>query len=372
MPYYLDLLFKPRLDGGELKPKELDSGGVDLFDLGLIQNVIAGQPLANWREVAADEAESLRPELIFPSKAFPMGPGVMLNPGNKDQLLSGVNGAVSFAGGKIEVRQVIRHEGDVGPRSGNIFFVGDFQASGTVHAGYKIQARNVRVADAEPGSQIKAQESLFIENGVIGSPKTVLEAGANLRAGFCENAILIARGNMLVEKSCVNCKIYAGPYLAVRGTLSGRKAYVREKLYVGERLGSKMGAVTEIVIGFDPSLLVKAKLLELAIRELRLRQDMYQRQVDAGDNENGEFAQKLENALTKMSLFVQQKRLVWDKIAATTSCAEDGECCVIVPGQIYPGVEISIGPYHYEVEEPLQNVRLSVKNHEIIVTSPAS
>jgi hypothetical protein len=371
MPYYLDLLFKPRLDGGELKPKELESGGVDLFDLGLIQNVIAGQPLANWREVDQEQATGLRPELLFPDKVFPMGPGVMLNPGNKDQLLSGVNGGVSYAGGKIEVRQVIRHEGDVGPKTGNIFFVGDFQASGTVHAGYKLQARNVRIADAEPGSQIKAQESLFIENGVIGSPKTVMEAGANLRAGFCENAILIARGNMLIEKSCVNCKIYAGPYLAVRGTLSGRKAYVREKLYVGERLGSKMGAGTQVVIGFDPSLLVKAKLLELAIRELQLRQDQYQRQVDAGDD-SGEFTQKLENALTKMTLFAQQKRLVWDKIAATASSVDDGECCVIVPGQIYPGVEISIGPYHHEVEEPLQNVRLSVKDHEIVVTSPAS
>jgi hypothetical protein len=371
MPYYLDLLFKPRLDGGELKPKELESGGVDLFDLGLIQNVIAGQPLANWREVGEDEAKSLRSELVFLSKAFPMGPGVMLNPSNKDQLLSGVNGGVSYAGGKIEVRQVIRHEGDVGPRTGNIFFVGDFQTTGTVHSGYKLQARNVRVTDAEPGSQIKAQESLFIENGVIGSPKTVMEAGANLRAGFCENAILIARGNMLIEKSCVNCKIYAGPYLAVRGTLTGRKAYVREKLYVGERLGSRMGASTQIVIGFDPSLLVKAKLLELAIRELRQRQDQYQRQVDAGDV-HGEFTHKLENALTKMTLFVQQKRLVWDKIAATTSSVDDGECCVIVPGQIYPGVEISIGPYHYEVEEPLQNVRLSVKGREITVTSPAS
>ncbi|MBF0481360.1 MAG: DUF342 domain-containing protein [Desulfovibrionaceae bacterium] len=372
MPYYLDLLFKPRLDGGELKPKELESGGVDLFDLGLIQNVIAGQPLANWREVGADEAKSLRPELLFASTDFPMGPGVMLNPGDKNQLLSGVNGAVSFSGGKIEVRQVIRHEGDVGPRSGNIFFVGDFQATGTVHSGYKLQARNVRIADAESGSQIKAQESLFIENGVIGSPKTVMEAGANLRAGFCENAILIARGNMLIEKSCVNCKIYAGPYLAVRGTLTGRKAYVREKLYVGERLGSKMGANTQIVIGFDPSLLVKAKMLELAVRELRRRQDEYQRQVDAGDNQTDEFARRLDNAMTKMTLLVQQKRLVWDQIAATTSSLEDGECCVIVPGQIYPGVEISIGPYHYEVEEPMQNVRLSVKDHEITITSPAS
>ncbi len=59
MPYFLHHYFDPDFDYQRLKPKIREDGKVDHYNLDYVQNVIAGQVLAEWKEVDLTEVDNL-------------------------------------------------------------------------------------------------------------------------------------------------------------------------------------------------------------------------------------------------------------------------------------------------------------------------
>ncbi|MFW5837824.1 MAG: FapA family protein, partial [Desulfovibrionaceae bacterium] len=156
MPYHLKCLFDPRVDPQRLRPKQLENGSVDHYDLGFIQNVVAGEVIAELQELPDfDDPPDVDRNFVFTSKSFPAGSNTEVNPADDSQLLAAANGLVCMdESGRINVRKKLALDSDVDFRTGNIFFVGDLVIKGAVRSGFQIRAKNLMVEELIEGAEV--------------------------------------------------------------------------------------------------------------------------------------------------------------------------------------------------------------------------
>ena len=80
-----------------------------------------------------------------------------------------------------------------------------------------------------------------------------------------------------------------------------------------------------------------------------------------------EFAPQLELAEKKLEVYSKKREELWSKMEG----GFNRKARVICPGEIKPGVEISIGPAFYNVDDFMQDVCFYFENDEIRMKSPA-
>jgi uncharacterized protein (DUF342 family) len=361
MPYVLKHSFDPDFDHLHLKPKADDGGRVDYFNLGYAQNVRKGNLLAEWEEVSPKQAAALDRRFIFKEKRFPAGANCIVHPQDPDKLLAAADGYVFYLDGKITVKSELNVRGGVDIRTGNIDFVADVVVHGPVRSGFSVSGRNVRVKDVVEAAEVKASGSIETEAGFTGSGSGLLEAGEKIRIPFCENAQLRSGGNIVVRHSCLHCAIYCGGSLAVQGALIGGEIYSRGLVFVGDVLGGNLGVETRIVLGYAPRLFLEAERLDEDLREVRRR---------LANTRLGKGAKSQESAalVERYKALLQAKRELWTNVRPVESL---GSCRVVVPGQVRPGVEISIGEAFLRVHRPMRDVVFQRRDKDIVATSPA-
>ena len=373
MPYHLRHYFDPEFDHLKLRPRQLADGSVDHYDLNYVQSVVSGQLLAEFEEIGseADAPHDAYTGLIFEEPEFPAGNGTAVNPDNPLQLMATQNGYVFYLDGEIAVKRTLNVRHDVDFSTGNISFVGDIRVHGSIRAGFTVSARDIEVMDIIEAATVKAQGSLACASGLKGADHGEIEVGKSIKIGFCEKGVLKAGHDILVETACLHSEVYAGRSMAVKGRLIGGETHCLNYLLVDEQLGGGSGAETHIVMGYDPMLLYADKQLarsnEELIEELRSVETMLARLP-----RNGEAAREIQakaQALHKTLLQLQSRRIrLWDRINQTHRLES---CRIIVPGQVRPGVEISIGQAYMKIEDFLEDVHFRFTDNEIIVASPA-
>ncbi|MDK2954563.1 MAG: uncharacterized protein PWQ57_59 [Desulfovibrionales bacterium] len=370
MPYYLKCHFDPRFDPARLRPKELEDGSVDHYDLGYVQNVVMGEVIAELTELSDPDSDpGLDRKFVFEKKVFPAGPNTVVNPENDSQLLAGANGLVFMdAAGEIVVNQRITLNSDVDFHTGNIFFVGDLVVRGSLRSGFQVRAKNLLVRDLIEGAEVQSMQLLSCPGGVKGGSVASLKAGKSMKLGFAENAMLNAAENILIEKNAFHCKVYAGQKLAVKGRLIGGLYYGYQLVYVGEQLGGGMSAATQIIVGFDPQLLFEDQRMNEQLEGVQQRILQYQRQLERTPDAEEDLGPKLAKAEKKMTALTERKAAIWGKISATERLKN---ALVVCPGEVMPGVEISIGTSYLHINDYLKNVRFRLKDGEIVTESPA-
>lgn len=361
MPYVLKHSFDPDFDHLHLKPKDIEGGRVDHFNLGYAQNVRKGGVLAEWEEVSSRQAMSLDSRFVFKEKRFPAGANCLVHPENPDKLLAAADGYVFYLDGKITVKSELNVRGGVDFRTGNIDFVADVVVHGPVRSGFSVSGRHVLVKDVVEAAEIKARGNIETEAGLKGSGSGLLEAEGKIKISFCENAQLKSGGNIVIRHSSLHCDIRCGGNLAVQGALMGGDVYSRGLVYVGEVLGGGLGVETRLVLGYDPKLLLQAEHLEEDFREIVRRLSRPVSGKGAKSEVSGALAERLKKLL-------QAKRKLWATIRPVDGL---GSCRVVVPGEVRPGVEISIGEAFLRVDRTLRNVVFFLRNKDIAVASPA-
>jgi hypothetical protein len=370
MPYFLKCRFDPRFDPERLRPKRLDNGSVDHYDLGYTQNVVVGEVIAELQELSESKDNSgVNRAFVRDDKSFPAGPNTEVNPEDDSQLLAAANGLVFMdENGRITVRKKLTISKDVDFRTGNIFFVGDLVVKGAVRSGFQIRAKNLLAKELIEGAEVQSMQFLASPGGVKGNSVAFLQAGKSMKLGFAENAVLKASENVLIEKNSLHCRIYAGRKLAVKGRLIGGLCYGYQLVYVGEQLGGGMSSSTQVVVGFDPLLLYQDQQMGEQVEDVRARIQQYTRQLSKSPEVEREVRPKLEKAEKKMELLTRRKAEVWEKISAGERVHT---AAVVCPGEVRPGVEISIGTAYLKVNDYLKDVRFSLKDGVIVTESPA-
>jgi len=363
MPYFLNHHFDPDFDHQKLSPQALEGGGVDHRKLGYVQNVLQGDVLANWKEIPPGEESDYDARFVHERREFPTGHNCRVDPEDPDRLLAGANGYVFYLDGTINVKKVLNIRGDVDYHTGNIRFVNDIIVHGTVRSGFEVTGENVRVYGNVNGARVMANHALQVDGGIKGSKKADIRSKGTIKVGFCENAILCSGRDILIQGACYHSDLLAPRLIVIKGRFYGGNVYSRGSVFVQERVGCGMGGRTSCIMGFDPGLLRKGKLLGRKIAGIKAVLD----QMTPADKNDSEKPADQETLAESLDQLMDRYRNVWKAIESSFNPSAR----LVVPGEVLPGVDISIGPAHYRVEEPLQDVCFFFKNHELCHSSPA-
>ena len=367
MPYYLKHYFDPTFDHLHLKPRVREDGTVDHQNMGYVQNVIQGQVLAEFVPVSEEAARALPPGSVFREPRFPMGRNCEVLPQNPFQLLASANGYVFYDGGLIHVKRVLNVRQDVGVRTGNVHFVGDVIVHGTVRSGFELVGRDIRVQEMVEAAHVEAGGNLQVDGGVRGAGQGMVRAGKNIRVGFCENATLWAGDSILVDKVCMHSQIFCQRKMAVRDRLVGGRVCCQGVVFVGAQLGGGLGTPTELVVGFDAYLMGEVERLERELARLGPTMKELQREVAKGGVFVSEYAPRLARMERKM-------RALQNKVVDLRERLHERffpHAAVVVPGEVRPGVTVTIGTATLQVRDFLRNVRFELDGVEIAVRTPA-
>lgn len=368
MAYYLKHYFNPDFDYQRAKPGGGlgNDDGADVYSLGYAQNVISGQILAEivpLEEAGADHDKRFVREV----PELPQGPNTRIDPGYPRFLLSDAKGYVFYNEGKITVKKLLNVRQDVSFATGNIYFVGDMAVHGSVRSGFSIQADNIRIMGMVEGGIVRARRDLMIEGGVRGGSgqHCLLDAGGKILSPFLEKVEARARGNMVIEKYCLYSTIYAGANMVVRGQMYGTAVNAYGSVYVGAQLGNRAAVPTKVYLGYDPLAIRQLEKIDAIIASLS--QTITHLKAVAGHlpPETNETTRKLQRLTLQREHILERRQAVWGKLSVDEQNMQN--CRVMVPGRVYPGVEISIGRAFMMVERIYENSQFRLCYNDIIV-----
>jgi uncharacterized protein (DUF342 family) len=152
---------------------------------------------------------------------------------------------------------VYRHyfvSGDVDHSTGNISFNGNVTVKGTIRPDFEVRASgDVTVGGSVDSGRIDAGRNIKVFGGIVGNDQTVIKCGKDLFAGYLQNAIIEAQGDVLVLKSIIQSTVYCtGDVLCneQKGTVVGGCVYALKSIDI-KVAGSSTGTRTELVAGHD-------------------------------------------------------------------------------------------------------------------------
>ena len=367
MQYYLRHYFDPDFDYLHRKPVNLEADGdTDIYSLGYVQNVIAGQLLA---EIVSLRDAGPNPNLkyILSSPTLPVGDNTHIDPAYPNYLISNINGYVFYYRGRITVKGLLNVRQDISFHTGNIFFVGDMAVHGSVRSGFSVQANNVRIMGMVEGGVVRARRDLMVEGGARGGAgkHCLLDIGGKLLTPYVEKVEVRAKSNIVIDKYCLYSTVYAGANLVIKEQMYGSTAHIFGSAYIGKQLGNRAGIPTKVFMGYDPLKLRQMERLEVAISELS--QSITHLKAVAGHlpPDTNETTKKLARQLEQREWLIERRSAI---LKILTHNEEHIHSCYLkVPGKIYPGVEICIGQAFYTVEDQCENMMFRLVEDEILV-----
>ena len=367
MFYYLKHHFDPYFDPEHIRPREDKTGRVDYYNMGYVQNVVAGQVLAEWVEIGENEAQGYDRCFVFKEKEFIPGPNTIINPQDPDQLIAASNGYVFYNQGHISVKKFLNVRRDVDFHTGNIYFVGDMMVHGRIRTGFEVQAVNIRVNKVVEGAKLKAQKSIIVDGGIKGAGQAIIEAGENFRSIFCEKAKVRACEKLLVDGVSMHSDLLSRNMIVVKGRMIGGRIFSSRLVFVKEQLGGGMGNKTVLTLGYDSKKLHDLEMLASGLSELTPRVVFLENKISKGDAYAEKYISELEKKRKKMEIFKKK----YNTLKADVDDNVNLKAKVVVPGEVRPGVVIKIGPAELSIDDYLRDVCFFYDNGEIKYRSPA-
>ena len=365
--YYLHHYFNPDFNHKSLVPLEVSGGRVEYRCLGYVQNVVAGQPLAEIIPLEETPEHQRDPRFIYSTFHLPCGPNCEIHPTNPNRIIASANGYVFYHDGLISIKKMLNVRGNIGLQTGNIFFIGDIAVHGDIQTGFAVQSRNVLVKGHIESAKVKALHDIVCLSGVKGAaihsveaeekekhgtrqvlPSSLLDAGGNVRLPFCENVQIRAKGNVVIDGSCLHCTIYTEGNLVVKGRLQGGTVYANGVVYVEGQLGSDFSSPTRIMMGYDPFAFLQLQKLESRIAYLESKVAYFKKLMARGEVMVLEHGARHALAVKKLSLAQKKRTALWRKLVLQEE--EARQCRVIAPGKVMPGCEVAIGTATFTTE----------------------
>ncbi|WP_416198013.1 MAG: FapA-N domain-containing protein [Sporanaerobacter sp.] len=342
-------------DNKKIAPKVNKDGSVDYRELNLVNNVKAGDVLA---------------EIILPKEgkdgtkvtgeSIPYKPGKMpffkygKNIKVSDDelfLIATKGGQVKFVGDKIIVSDVLELT-SVDNSTGNIYFNGTIKVKGNILNGFQVKAKeDIEVSGVVEGAILESNGDILIRQGIQGCNNGKVVSGGNLTSKFIENSFIFCNKNLIAEAimhSEVTCRGDV-KVIGKKGLIVGGICRARREIYA-KTIGSRMATSTILEVGPDPELKIRFQKLEESIN---LSKDNL--------NKIDQSLIILENMI-KENRIDEEKKILYEKLIHTKKEIEENlgglnrEYIVIksqlsnissgkikVEGTIYPGVKIVIG-----------------------------
>lgn len=260
--------YKFETDRTNLKLKETANGQVDFKELNLIQNVVAGQPLAvkilaqrgkGGKTITGRYLEARNGKDI----PIPLGQNTVLDKDGRT-VLAEKSGHVMLMADKITVEEVYEVPG-VNIKTGNITYMGTVVCRGNVDDGFNIKASgNIEIYGSVGNCQIEADGDIVISQGVMGRDEGKITTPKTVWARFLQNVTVEAGEMIVVNDNIMNSEVSAMKKILVKGK---RAAIIGGHLFATEEITAKNigsaggGTETILEVGIDPK--AKQRLSEL-------------------------------------------------------------------------------------------------------------
>jgi uncharacterized protein (DUF342 family) len=365
--------------------REAADGRVNFKELGLIQNVVAGQPLARKLPPEPGQPGRTVTGKIIPARngrdiPTPIGRNVHMGDDGAT-LIADINGLVTFIAGKINVEEIFTVPGDVDLKTGNVMFLGTVIVQGNVEDGFSVKASgNIEVRGSVGKCEIVAEGDIIIHQGMAGKGGGSIQAGKNIWSKFIENSSVEAGENVIVSDGLINTNIVANKKIICQGkraAIVGGRYRACEEINA-KTLGSPVGGTeTVLEVGYDPK--SKAKMDQLQAQALQIK-----RQAEEFD----------KNIATLNATKKQRKALPDDKeallqdyvqrreelVAEVRGLAKEIESVQVylnglktkgrisASGRVYPGVKLVIKDVKEDVKTEQKAITFYLENQMIRTT----
>ena len=278
-------------DSSKLRLKETDSGQVNFKELNLIQNVVAGQRLAQKHLAERGKGGKTILGQYLEAKN---GKDIQVQLGSNVKfdtdgltIIAEKNGQVMLVGNKITVEEVYEVPG-VNIKTGNINFMGTVIVKGNVEDGYDVKADgNIEVYGAVGNCKLEAKGDIVISQGVMGRDEGEIKTTKSVWARFIQNAKVEAGEYVVVNDNIMNADVTAMKKILLKGK---RAMIIGGHLFATEEISAKNigspagGAETILEVGFDPK--AKKRLMELQELQSNLARELDEIDLNISTLEN--------------------------------------------------------------------------------------
>lgn len=219
-------------------------------------------------------------------------------------LLADLDGTLLIDEFNLRVTDVLVISGDVDMSTGNIRTKSAVQITGFVTAGFVVEALGeIIVAENIEDAIVRSGSSVVIHGGVRG-PRSEVFAANNIKTTFVEYGKLVAKNDIIIDKSSVDAYLVAGNEIRIGpepGTLiAGRCEAVRQVW--ATNIGHTASGMSEVHLGVSGKKINRKNQLmqkdeELTAnekKELAIIQDMLERSKDAALRVKGKILSDVE------------------------------------------------------------------------------
>ena len=174
-------------------------------------------------------------------------------------IVAAATGSASWVADKLCVAPLTAVSGDVDFSTGNVRVEGDLTISGTIGAGFIVEASgNIAVLGAIEGATVKAGGNVIVGGGIIGQEIGTVDAEGSVTARFVEAATIRAGGDVVIAAEARLSTILADGTVTVgggrgAGRITGGLTRGRVAVEAVE-IGAENGTPTKIQAGWGRSL----------------------------------------------------------------------------------------------------------------------
>lgn len=321
----------------ELTPPEPPQDGVDIFG-----NTVYGKP-------------GIMPPI-------PQGKNVVYNE-EKDKLLTGCEGNLSFRSGRFHVEKILNIGGNVDNSVGNIDFTGSVSIKGDVLEGFTVKAKgDITVMGIVEGATLISGGSITLYKGMRGMKSGVLEAAGDITAKFLEDSKIYARGDIQAEY-IINSDVSCGNNL----TLTGRRA-----AFIGgvcsvynvmnvKTVGAMSQITTLVTLGVTPQLLGEVENLKKDIADITAQLDECKKNITylntrqkAGTISPSQ-TEKLNELKIWLPINTMKQKKMKDQMQKLTLQLKEVKKSRLIAREVYGGTIISIGDSRLVISRKEEN-----------------
>ncbi|HPW52279.1 MAG TPA: FapA family protein, partial [Spirochaetota bacterium] len=207
--------FTPLVDIGKKAGKMLEDGRMDFKEIDSIVQVTKGQELLRrFEEIKAEDGYDIYGEkaaaVIEESKGFQRGENIVQSGSDPDIYVSAIDGCLETDKKKINVRAVATIKGDVDYESGNIDFSGSVRITGSVKPGFSVKATgDIFIDQSVDDAYLESGGKISVKMGISGKGSAVIKSEGGISAKFVLNSHLESKGDVIIEDSIINSKVYS-------------------------------------------------------------------------------------------------------------------------------------------------------------------
>ncbi|NWH06676.1 flagellar assembly protein A [Desulfobacter latus] len=287
--YYFDVDFR--------QPGVVDSeGNMDFRERGAIPYVKSGVLLAEKKkgrsgrsgtDIFGNTLTVEPPEDVI----FESGKNTILS-GDKLKILSTDEGQPHLdAMGIVSVYPELRIKGDVGFKTGNIYFSGNLTVSGAIREGFSVKCVNLTV-DQIQGAEIDITGDLNVSQGITDAD--IINVQGVIQAKYINNSQVKSFGDIIVQREIIDSSLFTGgACINEGGSIIASTINAR----TGVRAGS---------IGTDKTLPARFEVGTEGLMEILIAQ--LDGKIEANNHAMEEMEKKIEN-------LIEQERMLSDKIS---------------------------------------------------------